>query len=97
MRSFPVRTIESIDKINFNQNYFNIKIYETPDYKVNWKLVKVLDDKQTSTQAYAFKKDDEIVLAYRGSQEAHDWIDTDGNYLVLNANKTPAETQDKKL
>lgn len=87
--------IKNIDSINIEHNYSDIIIQITPDLYETWQIVRVLNDKETDTQAYAFKKDDEIVIAYRGSKELQDWVDTDGSYLVLNSNRTPSETRVK--
>lgn len=94
-RDLESLTQGSINKFDSNSQYPEIKIQVTPDFTEKWELVRVLDDKETDTQAFAFKKDDEIVIAYRGSQELQDWIDTDANYLVLNSNRTPSETRVK--
>lgn len=80
--------LNNIDDVNIK-----VELPVNPNRRETWQIVKVLDDKETSTQAFAFKKGDEIVLAYRGSQEGQDWVDTDGNYLVLGANRTPSETR----
>ena len=87
--------LNNLDDININKEFHVIDFPETPNFEKEWEIVKVLNDKETDTQAYAFKKDDEIVIAYRGSQELQDWIDTDANYLVLNSNRTPSETRVK--
>jgi hypothetical protein len=85
--------IKNIDEINQRNNNFTMKIPKTDTQKETWEIVRVLDDKETDTQALAFKKEDEIVIAYRGSQGLHDWFDTDKNYLVLNANRLPSRTR----
>jgi len=74
-------------------DYTSLKIKSTPTESEKWDIVKALDDEETDTQALAFKKDDEIVISYRGSQEAQDWFDTDPDYLVMGGNKEPSKTR----
>lgn len=74
-------------------DYYGLNIQTTPTETEEWELVKVLDDEETDTQALTFKKDDKIVISYRGSQEAQDWVNTDPDYLVLGRNKEPSETR----
>ncbi len=69
-----------------------VKFKKTTNSKESWNLVRVLDDKETNTQAYAFKRENSIVIAYRGTQEKHDWV-TDLNYLFLKSNQTPLKTR----
>src|SRR5699024_4782329 len=78
-------TLNDISYIDIEEYYHKLKIQNQPNSTEEWDIVRVLDDKETDTQALAFKKGDEIVIAYRGSQELKDWIDTDSNYLVLNS------------
>src|SRR5699024_6946439 len=75
--------VSDIQLMNNRQEYYKLEILVTTTSLEEWDIVRVLDDKETDTQALAFKKGDEIVIAYRGSQEMKDWIDTDSNYLVL--------------
>src|SRR5699024_1997250 len=56
------------------EDYYCLNIQTTPTETEEWELVKVLDDEETDTQALTFKKDDQIVISYRGSQEAQDWV-----------------------
>src|SRR5699024_12286781 len=72
--------VSDIQLMNKSQEYYKFEILVTPTRLEEWDIVRVLDDKETDTQALAFKKGDEIVIAYRGSQEMKDWIDTDANY-----------------
>ncbi|MBA4535926.1 hypothetical protein H1Z61_01910 [Bacillus aquiflavi] len=88
--------VKDIKHINTGQIEYKLKVPVAPDINEKWEIVRVLDDKETDTQALAFKKGDEIVIAYRGSQELQDWVDTDGNYLVLNGNRPPSETRAMK-
>lgn len=74
-------------------NYYALEIEEPPNETEEWDIVKVLDDKETDTQALAFKRDDDIVISYRDSQEAQDWFDTDLDYSVMGGNKEPSKTR----
>lgn len=85
--------VSDIQLMNNSQEYYKFEILVTPTRLEEWDIVRVLDDKETDTQALAFKKGDEIVIAYRGSQEMKDWIDTDANYLVLNSHQSPTKTR----
>lgn len=87
----------SIESYESAKNGEIIRLNVNQDIDGNWKqeaweIVKVLNEKETDTQAYAFKNDDKIVIAYRGSQELQDWIETDGSYLVMSSSKQPSET-----
>lgn len=87
--------ITNPEEIN-SGNYYTFEIEKTPAETEEWELVKALDDEETDTQALTFKKDDEIVISYRGSQEAQDWFDTDPDYLVMGGNKEPSKTRANK-
>ncbi len=87
--------LNTIEQLNTENKTYELEVEVTPNKSETWQLVRALDDKETSTQAYAFKKGNEIVIAYRGSQELQDWFDTDPNYLVFNGNQPPALTRAK--
>lgn len=72
---------------------YSTKIDVSPTETEEWDIVKALDDKETDTQALAFKKGDEIVISYRGSQEPRDWLVTDPDYLVVGGNMEPSKTR----
>src|SRR5699024_10429270 len=65
------------------KDYPSLYVDSTPSEQKRWDIVKALDDEETDTQALAFKKGDEIVISYRGSQEAQDCCGTDLDYLVV--------------
>src|SRR5699024_7717464 len=71
----------------------SLYVDSTPSEQKRWDIVKALDDEETDTQALAFKKGDEIVISYRGSQEAQDWFGTDPDYLVVGGNMEPSKTR----
>ena len=75
------------------KDYPSLYVDSTPSEQKRWDIVKALDDEETDTQALAFKKGDEIVISYRGSQEAQDWFGTDPDYLVVGGNMEPSKTR----
>src|SRR5699024_10478326 len=75
------------------KDYPSLSDDTTPSEQKRWDIVKALDDEETDTQALAFKKGDEIVISYRGSQEAQDWFGTDPDYLVVGGNMEPSKTR----
>jgi len=80
---------------DLNKTTVNMNIQTTPKKKGQWQIIKALDDKRTDTQAYAFKKGDDIVIAYRGSKEIKDWVITDGDYLLFNPSSQPKDTRQR--
>src|SRR5699024_958380 len=75
MSRYSYRDIEQLTNGKFtNPEDFTTRPYSfyvdvSPTETEKWDIVKALDDKETDTQALAFKKDDQIVISYRGSQE----------------------------
>lgn len=77
------------------ENHPSLYVETTPTKQKRWDIVKALDDKETDTQALAFKKDDQIVISYRGSQEPQDWLITDPEYLIAGRNMEPSKKRIK--
>src|SRR5699024_4108194 len=75
------------------RDYTSLKIKSSHTETGEWDIVKALDDEETDTQALAFKKDDEIVISYRGSQGPRDRLVTDPEYLVVGGNMETSKTR----
>src|SRR5699024_6343823 len=67
-------TIDEIKNLKaFTSKSYLLYVESSPSEQKRWDVVIALDDEETDTQALAFKKDDQIVISYRGSQELRDW------------------------
>src|SRR5699024_704192 len=93
MSDFSYNDIEELTDGKFSsaedispRDYTSLKIKSSHTETEEWDIVKALDDEETDTQALAFKKGDEIVISYRGSQEPGDGLVTDPDYFVVGGN-----------
>ncbi|KON90032.1 hypothetical protein AF332_26610 [Sporosarcina globispora] len=88
--SIMVYENDNDDNIRYKKNTcINVKGENGPE---GWTVVDVIDDKETELQAMAVKKDNQIVIVYRGSQEREDWI-ADYDYLVHGGDREPSKTR----
>ena len=99
MSDLSYKDIESltIDEIKnpkeFTSKSYSLYVESSPSEQKRWDIEKALDDEETDTHALAFKKDDQIVISYRSSQELRDWFVTDPGYLILEGNTEPSDTR----